>query len=64
MKTLSVEKMETLEGGSMSWSCGIALAGMGVAIGAGFFTGGLAALIYFQVGLVSGGASVLASCID
>jgi hypothetical protein len=54
--------MEVVNGGSMSAGCAAAILGMGVAIAGGFFTGGVATLIYFNVALAAGGAGILTSC--
>lgn len=62
MTKLNFEQMEEVHGGSMSAGCAVALAGMGIAIAGGFFTGGVATLIYFNVALAGAGAGILTSC--
>lgn len=61
-RKLSLQEMEATEGGISAW-CIASLASMGVAIAsATVLTGGLAGLVFFQLGLMGAGAGVVGSC--
>ena len=62
MKTLSLNEMESVSGGRLSWGCGFAIAGMITATaGAAFVTGG-ASLAIFLIGKSIGIGGLVTSC--
>ncbi len=63
MKELSFEKMEEIQGGRISWACGLALAGAGLSI-AVFLTVPYAALplMLWGAGHLISAASVVDAC--
>lgn len=64
MKELNVMQLEEITGGDgISWGCWVAMASMGIAIGASTaFTGGMAAFLWMQAGLYAGSVGMIAGC--
>ena len=59
---LTPEEMENIMAGSITYSCALALAGMGITVAGGAFVTGGASLLLFLGGYSVATASIIDSC--